>query len=224
MKTKMIGVLAAVAVLLSALAIGGTLAAFRAETSTTNRVTVGQLGVGLVQEMGEKELSVSEDGTVRAEGVPGDRYPHVVYAENTKDYTLYLRIGVTKYWENADGQKNFYANPALIELVTEHPEDWIVLQNDPNDEVAYYYYKYPLKAGEATSNVLDAIQISNEITNHDVTAEDGTVVNFTDLSVKLSFEADAVQQANGPAAMLATWGTQVEIDGNGTITSVSIPE
>ena len=79
-----------------------------------------------------------------------------------------------------------------------------------------YYYKYPVPAGQSTSELLETIGIPADLTN-----------DYADKTVKLEAVADGVQFAGADAAdlnasgILASWGVVAELDANGNLVSVT---
>ena len=204
------------AVLLAAAAvfsIGGSMAYFRAETEASDKVNAGNLGIELVNLTSETDVEQNADGIYFKSGMPGDTREKQVYVKNVKDYDLYLRVVVTKFWEDKDGIKDGLANAEFIELVTKNKENWIILDNDENHEVVEFYYKKPLKPGERTDNVLDEFKVSDLINSN----EDRP---YFEMTTNIQVHADAVQAIGAKNAILAEWGLDVRMDADGTITEI----
>lgn len=220
MKIKIMGMLAAVAVLLGSLMIGGTMAAFRADTETVNRITVGKLGIELIEQSEDADAVATDKGLQYTEaGMPGDIRSHQVFVKNSEQYDLYVRIGVEKYWTDRDGGKVFAANPALIEVLNNQPENWIEVPDAASaGEKTYYYYKLPLKSGQSTDHVMNQIKISDQITKQ-VEQAGEVVLDFTKLATQMNITADAVQATSVKSAMKAAWGVTATLDGD-TLVSV----
>ena len=218
-KLKLMGL--AMALLVVAI-IGGSLAYFRAETDTQTPISVGNLGVELrLDDVGNQ--SYIKDNILDIDGgLPGDKYSYPVYAYNTGDYDAYIRITLTRYWENQiDGTKNFDAEAGEIGLQLNGEKiekadnwtqmgNWIIDARDENKEVVYMYYKMPVKAKEGTSHAIDNIMIG-DITNQEF---------YSKLKVKVDVEVDAIQTVAAKDAILAEWGMDVTFDANGNMTQV----
>lgn len=215
MKIKIMGILAAVALLLGSLMIGGTMAAFRADTETVNRITVGKLGIELIEQSNDADAVVTDKGLQYTEaGMPGDVRSRQVFVRNSEQYDLYVRIGIEKYWTDRDGGKVFEANPALIEVLNNQPENWIEVPDPASaGEKTYYYYKLPLKSGQSTDHVMNQIKISDQITKQ-VEQAGEVVLDFTKLATQMNITADAVQATSAQSAMKAAWGVTATLDGD----------
>lgn len=209
-KLKLMGL---AATLLVVAVIGGSLAYFRAETDTQTPISVGNLGVELrLDDVGNQ--SYIKDNILDIDGgLPGDKYSYPVYAYNTGDYDAYIRITLTRYWEDkTNNKKNFEADASKIELDLDAADkaNWIIDDADKNKEVVYMYYKMPVKAKEGTSHAIDNIMIG-DITDQEF---------YSKLKVKVDVEVDAIQTVAAKDAILAEWGMDVTFDANGNMTQV----
>lgn len=218
-KLKLMGL---AATLLVVAIVGGSLAYFRAETDTQTPISVGNLGVELRLDM--KDLpSYIQNNMLNVEGgMPGDKYSYPVYAYNTGDYDSYVRITLTRYWENqVDGKKNFEAYAGKIELQLNGEKietagdwtemgNWIIDARDENQEVVYMYYKMPVKAGEGTGHAIDDIVIG-DIKDREF---------YSSLKLKVDVDVDAIQTVAAKDAILAEWGMDVTFGADGHIERV----
>lgn len=220
-KLKLMGL---AATLLVVAVIGGSLAYFRAETDTQTPISVGNLGVELLLDLDEtKQYAHIKNNIIDVEGgMPGDDYYYPVYAYNTGDYDSYIRITLTRYWENQiDGTKNFDAEAGEIGLQLNGEKiekadnwtqmgNWIIDARDENKEVVYMYYKMPVKAGEGTSHAIDNIVIG-DIKDREF---------YSTLKLNVDVEVDAIQTVAAKDAILAEWGMDVTFDADGNISQV----
>ena len=190
--------------------IGGSIAYFRTETEGVNTISAGNLGVDLKLGQEADENNVVDDGLVLDGAVSGSEYAYPLYAENDGDFDSYIRVTLTRYWENQDGEKVFDKDASLIELVTDNENDWIIDDTDENNEVIYMYYRKPVTSGEETKNAVDTIKIGN-IGNE-----------YTNLQAKIDVEVDAIQKAAAADAILAEWGMDVTFNEDGTIQENSV--
>lgn len=185
--------------------IGGAIAYFRADTSSSNKLTSGNIGIEL------RDTTTSEDGQSSDEGIefnfgyPGAAKDKETFVENTSDNELYTRITVTKYWQDEQGNKVIDANPEFIEIVTNDQSNWIIQDSDENKEIVYFYYKNLLTPGEATDLFVNQIKLSGAIDNTDA-------MKYSGLYAQLDFKADAVQKIGAKAAIMSEWGLEVDID------------
>ena len=80
--------------------IGGAIAYFRADTSSSNKLSSGNIGIEL------RDATTNEDGQITDEGInfnfgyPGAIKDKQTFVKNTSENDLYTRIAVTKYWED----------------------------------------------------------------------------------------------------------------------------
>lgn len=209
---KKVGLLTVASGLLVVSIVGGSLAYFRADGDARNTISAGNLGVDLVVEDKDNSMVYEDNGFVVAGALPGDAYDYPVQAYNNGDFDSYVRITLTKYWEDQNGEKNFDADSSLIELINLDSENWIVDDSDENNEVVYCYYKHPLSSKEASSNVIDQIKVGN------IESKDQNL--YSNLQIKVDVEVDAIQKAAAEDAILAEWGLDVSFDEGGTMVSV----
>lgn len=228
MKKKKTGLICTAAILAAAVVTGGTMAAYRAETSARKNISVGKLGIELVQE------GTDEGKAFRADGAEGYRYAaapnatidNQIKIRSTEEQPLYLRVTVNKAWYDKSGEKVFEdakgrtVDAGQIGLVTKDPSRWIISEDaDSYGEVVYFYYTEPIGGSysQETANLMDQFTVLkdvNEPTNQ-----------YADLAVGITFEAEAVQAAGGAAtaaaAMESEWGVTPQFSDDGlTLTAV----
>lgn len=211
-KMKKIILIATAVVLLVCLVYQGSIAFFHTETQVGTKVSAGRLGINLVETSTHENVVVSETGYRFSSIMPGSRIHSEAYIENVKDKTLYVRVSAEKYWESKEGVKLPDANSSLITLVTNNPENWIVKEDEgSNGEIVYFYYRLPIKANEKSSNVLDAIEVSEGLTDKD----------YKGYQINVNLEAEAIQSTVAQDAVLSEWGIEIELDADGNIVSVN---
>ena len=137
--------------------------------------------------------------------------------DNTGSVDAYIRVTVTKYWAEGEDKTTKLA-AGNIELGL-NSADWIKAEKlfeGNSDETEVYYYKYPVPAGQSTSELLETIGIPADLTNE-----------YAGMNVHLEAVADGVQFAGADAAdlnasgILASWGVVAELDENGNLVSVT---
>lgn len=207
---KKIGLMSIAVGLLAVSIIGGSIAYFRADSDAKNPITAGNLGVELQLKKDNLD-NIVDNGLVVSGAMPGDTYEYPLQAYNDGDFDSYIRITLTKYWENENGEKSFDADASKIQLNLNRDE-WIVDDSDINNEVVYCYYKKPVSAKTATSQVVDSISIGN-LTNKDREV-------YSALQLEVDVEVDAIQKVAAQDAMLAEWGLDVTFDSAGNIEKV----
>ena len=192
--------------------IGGSIAYFRADSDARNIISAGNLGVELQLDEGVDKQHVRNNGLLTSGALPGTEIAYPVFAHNNGDYDSYIRVTLTRYWEDRQGDKNFDADASMINLVMNNKEEWIIDDTDENQEVVYLYYRKPVTSGMSTGHVVDAIQIGN------ISSSEQSL--YSGLQAKVDIEVNAIQKAAAQDAMLAEWGMDVEFDDNGNIVSV----
>lgn len=193
--------------LMSMTVIGGSIAFFRAETQADNRMTSTNLDVTLMEGETDGGIKKLNSDSVTLDNVaPGASIDRELYVKNVKESPSYVRVTLTKYWEDAKGEKmpDLKSDQILINLPDQ--ENWIVV-NDKNDENVYMYYRLPLESGEQTSAFMDKIQIG----------ENGSSLNnkYTNLNAQVDVEVDAIQKYAAKEAILSEWGLDIQFDENG---------
>jgi hypothetical protein len=245
--------IAAVA-LLAMSAVGSTRAALTEYSENiTAQFETASLSVALVEQTGsldaqtfKTDTTTTTDGeaqaaSVSAEGLHvvdlegkefqiGKKYGERISVQNDGAYDEYVRVIVTKSWQNEDGSKDTTLDPDLIELGFENLDaNWIEVDVSPEQTI--YYYKSPLAAEDSLSTgetagssevmLINSVMVQNDVTTQ-VTTENlkGTITNTYDYNGKsfsLEVEVDAVQTHNAADAILGAWGVKAEFDGDALI-------
>ena len=205
------------AVMVMGAVVGGSLAAGQA--SAENPVTAPLAAATLnIEWTGGKSdpvtLAVTDKTLMPADEIEvKDGYK----VDNTGSVDAYIRVTVTKYWADGKGKTTDLA-AENIELGL-NSADWLQAESlfeGNSNETEVYYYKYPVPAGQSTSELLESIGIPADLTN-----------DYADKTVKLEAVADGVQFAGADAAdlnasgILASWGVVAELDANGNLVSVT---
>jgi hypothetical protein len=250
--------IAAVA-LLAMSAVGSTRAALTEYSENiTAQFETASLSVALVEQTGtldaqtfKNDTTATTDGEAQTASVSADKlnvvdlgneefqigkkYDERISVQNDGSYDEYVRVIVTKSWQNEDGSKDTTLDPDLIELGFENLDaNWIEVDVSPEQTI--YYYKSPLAAEDSLSTgetagssevtLINFVMVQNDVTTQ-VTTENlkGTITNTYDYNGKsfsLEVEVDAVQTHNAADAILGAWGVKVEFDGDALI-SVTEP-
>lgn len=221
--------MAVTAALVFAVAAGGTMAA--------QRVTSKELSLDLKA----ASLSVVWDGTGTGESdrvdiplediklLPAQEYKfsdennyQVTNPGNDGDMEAYVRVTVTKYWVDENGNKIPDTNADLIKL-TCNSDDWTTVQVDDNpfegrtkNERQVFYYKKPLEQGAHTSDLLQSLKLSAQADN-----------DYSGKRIYLEAKAEAVQyvpneEELNERAILSAWGVKADVDNeSGAITSIT---
>ena len=186
---------------IAAVAVGGSIAFFRTEKDANSPISSTNLGIEIM----EGPQALQEGELVLDKVSPGDEIQRPLYVENVKDSSSYIRVTLTKFWQDENGEKLPEKDAKEI-IINALGEDWIIDDSDQNGEVVYMYYCLPVASQEATTNFLDSIKIS----------EDGKALDnsYAGLSAVVDVEVDAIQQYAAQEAILAEWGLDVEFNGD----------
>lgn len=187
---------------IAAVAVGGSIAFFRTEKDAKSPISSTNLGIEIM----ENNQAVQDGEFVLNNLTPGATIDKKLYVENVKDSSSYIRVTLTKFWQNENGEKlpDKMAEEIIVNVLD---DNWIIDDtSDRNGEVVYMYYCLPVASDEKTTNFLDSIQIS----------EDGKTLDnsYAGLSAVVDVEVDAIQQYAAKDAILAEWGLDVEFDGD----------
>lgn len=151
----------------------------------------------------------------------GKQYEEKLCIKNSGSMDTFVRVIITKSWQDNNGNKDTNSNPELIELGLASEEDgWITNENGNSPERIILYHKNLVTPEEMTSNFLNYIRINPTIQTEtnilEETTEDGyKVINmkklFNGYAFNLEIEVDAIQTHNAHDVMLDRWGVDVTI-------------
>lgn len=205
------------AVMVMGAVVGGSLAAGQASAENPVTAPLAAATLNIEWTGGESDpvaLTVTDKALMPADEIEvKDGYQ----VDNTGSVDAYIRVTVTKYWADADG-KTTDLDAANIELGL-NSADWIKAEKlfeGNSDETEVYYCRYPVAAGQSTSELLETIGIPASLTNE-----------YAGMTVHLEAVADGVQFAGADAAdlnasgILASWGVSAQLDENGNLVSVT---
>ena len=163
----------------------GTLAYFTTSVVTHNVITTSEIDIS-IQEVGPEGSTTLPDGGFSVSGVmPDTTVTKEVKVKNEAAQTTWLRAELVCTIEDADVAK---PDTSLIEYVYPKNSDWV-------EKDGFYYYKKPLKAGENTSLLIEAVKISPEMGNA-----------YQNCTVKVAVKAYAVQYANNGETVMEAAG------------------
>lgn len=205
------------AVMVMGAVVGGSLAAGQASAENPVTAPLAAATLNIEWNGGESDpvtLSVADKALMPADNVDVENGYKV---DNTGSVDAYIRVTVTKYWADEDG-KTTELDASNIQLGL-NSEDWIQAESlfDGNSgETEVYYYKYPVPAGQSTSDLLETIGIPASLTNE-----------YAGKTVQLEAVADGVQFAGADAAdlnasgILASWGVAATLNADGSLNTVT---
>lgn len=189
---------------IAAVAVGGSIAFFRTEKDAKSPISSTNLGIEIM----ENNQAVQDGEFVLNNLTPGATIDKKLYVENVKDSSSYIRVTLTKFWQDENGKKLPEKDAKEIIVNVFDDENWIIdnKSDQENGEVIYLYYRLPIASQEETTNFLDSIQIS----------ETGKTLDnsYAGLSAVVDVEVDAIQQYAAQEAILAEWGLDVEFNGD----------
>lgn len=227
--------LAASAVLLLGSAVGSTRAALTYYSENYSaQVDMSHIGVTLL-ENGEPvshrnyddngNLSESEPGVLlenllgeEEKFTPGKSYQEELRVQNSGDIDTFVRVILTRSWQDADGNKDVSLDPELIELDVLEENGWILSTDPSSPERIVAYYSRILPAGSTTTDLIDSLRIKPEIATDVTRVEEGNTIRYeykySGYSFTLEAEADAVQTHNAEEAIKSAWGVDVTVNGD----------
>lgn len=239
-------VTAAMLVCAAVLIIGGGANSARAaltyySENYTTRVSMDNIGVTILEDgsrLSWRDYSDRSDGTWdEAKGVlkldtdepngsvkPGVKYGEELSVQNSGDIDSYVRVVITKYWENPNGTRCQELSPDLIRL--EIPANgWIIDSAASTEERTVLYYTQPLAVGEITTPFLESVMIDKSVADMVVETREKngkyttitTSFAYNGVKMGLEIETDAVQTHSAAEAAWSAWGQRISISGDGTL-------
>ena len=233
--------LAASAVLLVGSGVGSARAALTYYSENYSaQMNMQSIGVSLVENdavvssrdyVSDNEWSGSTEGTLLANMLgedekftPGKRYDEAISVKNSGNIDTFVRVILTRSWQDAGGKKNTLLSPDLIELNYLTDNGWVIAEDQSTPERTVLYYTKALPVGETTPALSDTIRV-NESIAQDVTKKvDGNTIRYTykydGYSFHVDAEVDAVQTHNAQEAIKSAWGVDVSVNDDETVLSL----
>lgn len=165
---------------------------------------------------------------------PGKKYNEAISVKNSGTIDTFVRVIITKSWQDKEGKKNTELSPDLIELNFLTDNGWEIAkdqsyqseQSDQYKERTVLYYTKALKAGKPTPALSDTLRINPSIAS-DVkqnVSEDGKTITYTykynGYTFHIDAEVDAVQTHNAKDAIKSAWGVDVNVSDDETTMSL----
>ena len=233
--------LAASAVLLVGSGVGSARAALTYYSENYSaQMNMQSIGVSLVENdavvssrdyVSDNEWSGTTEGTLLANMLgedekftPGKRYNEAISVKNSGNIDTFVRVILTRSWQDAEGKKNTSLSPDLIELNYLTDNGWVIAEGQSTPERTVLYYTKALPVGETTPALSDTIRV-NESIAQDVTKKvDGNTIRYTykydGYSFHVDAEVDAVQTHNAQEAIKSAWGVDVSVNDDETVLSL----
>lgn len=163
---------------------------------------------------------------------PGKKYNEAISVKNSGTIDTFVRVIITKSWQDEKGNKNTNLSPDLIELNFLTDNGWQVAKAQSTRERTVLYYTKALEAGKPTPALSDTLRINPSIAS-DVTkpvpesekeSEKGKTITYTykynGYTFHIDAEVDAVQTHNAKDAIKSAWGVDVNVSDDETTMSL----
>ena len=146
---------------------------------------------------------------------PGKKYTEAISVKNSGNIDTFVRVILTKSWQDADGRKNTALSPDLIELNYLTENGWVVAEDQSTPERTVLYYTKAVPVGESTPALSDTLRINPAIAQDVTKTVKGNTITYTykydGYSFHLNAEVDAVQTHNAQEAIKSAWGVDVSV-------------
>lgn len=242
-------VLTAAALLLVGSTVGSTRAALTYYSENYSaQMNMQSIGVSLLENdkvvssrdyVSNNEWKGTSDGTLLTNLLgkdetftPGKKYNEAISVKNSGTIDTFVRVIITKSWQDEEGNKYTNLSPDLIELNFLTDNGWQVAKAQSTRERTVLYYTKALKAGKPTPALSDTLRINPSIAS-DVTkpvpesekeSEKGKTITYTykynGYTFYIDAEVDAVQTHNAKDAIKSAWGVDVNVSDDETTMSL----
>lgn len=155
---------------------------------------------------------------------PGKKYNEAISVKNSGTIDTFVRVIITKSWQDEEGKKNTELSPELIELNFLTDNGWQVADAQSTKERTVLYYTKAVAAGDTTPALSDTLRINPSIAS-DVTKvpKDKTITytyKYNGYTFHIDAEVDAVQTHNAKDAIKSAWGVDVNVSDDETTMSL----
>ena len=163
---------------------------------------------------------------------PGKKYNEAISVKNSGTIDTFVRVIITKSWQDEKGNKNTNLSPDLIELNFLTDNGWEIAkdqsyqseQSDQYKERTVLYYTKALKAGKPTPALSDTLRINPSIASDVTKVPKGKTITYTykynGYTFHIDAEVDAVQTHNAKDAIKSAWGVDVNVSDDETTLSL----
>ena len=136
----------------------------------------------------------------------------------------FVRVIITKSWQDKEGKKNPKLSPDLIELNFLTDNGWQIAKDQSTTERTVLYYTKAVAAGDSTPALSDTIRIKPSIAKDVTKHVDGNTITYTykynGYTFHIDAEVDAVQTHNAKDAIKSAWGVDVNVSDDETTMSL----
>ena len=155
---------------------------------------------------------------------PGKKYNEAISVKNSGTIDTFVRVIITKSWQDEEGNKNTTLSPDLIELNFLTDNGWQIAKDQSTTERTVLYYTKAVAAGDSTPALSDTIRIKPSIAKDVTKHVDGNTITYTykynGYTFHLDAEVDAVQTHNAKDAIKSAWGVDVNVSDDETTMSL----
>ena len=155
---------------------------------------------------------------------PGKKYNEAISVKNSGTIDTFVRVIITKSWQDEEGKKNTTLSPDLIELNFLTDNGWQIAKDQSNTERTVLYYTKAVAAGDSTPALSDTIRIKPSIAKDVTKHVDGNTITYTykynGYTFHIDAEVDAVQTHNAKDAIKSAWGVDVNVSDDETTMSL----
>ena len=155
---------------------------------------------------------------------PGKKYNEAISVKNSGTIDTFVRVIITKSWQDEEGNKNTTLSPDLIELNFLTDNGWQIAKDQSTTERTVLYYTKAFAAGDSTPALSDTIRIKPSIAKDVTKHVDGNTITYTykynGYTFHIDAEVDAVQTHNAKDAIKSAWGVDVNVSDDETTMSL----
>lgn len=155
---------------------------------------------------------------------PGKKYNEAISVKNSGTIDTFVRVIITKSWQDKEGKKNPKLSPDLIELNFLTDNGWQIAKDQSTTERTVLYYTKAVAAGDSTPALSDTIRIKPSIAKDVTKHVDGNTITYTykynGYTFHIDAEVDAVQTHNAKDAIKSAWGVDVNVSDDETTMSL----
>lgn len=155
---------------------------------------------------------------------PGKKYNEAISVKNSGTIDTFVRVIITKSWQDKEGKKNTSLSPDLIELNFLTDNGWQIAKDQSTTERTVLYYTKAVATGDSTPALSDTIRINPSIAKDVTKHVDGNTITYTykydGYTFHVDAEVDAVQTHNAKDAIKSAWGVDVNVSDDETTMSL----
>ena len=155
---------------------------------------------------------------------PGKKYNEAISVKNSGTIDTFVRVIITKSWQDEEGNKNTTLSPDLIELNFLTDNGWQIAKDQSTTERTVLYYTKAVATGDSTPALSDTIRINPSIAKDVTKHVDGYTITYTykydGYTFHVDAEVDAVQTHNAKDAIKSAWGVDVNVSDDETTMSL----